>query len=136
MATDFAFYVDDEPGSFSKIANILAEAGINIEGFSGTSLRGLGEGAEGRSIVRVLTDNAELTARTLRENDIIFETEDVVVINLLDTPGEFARFAEELAAAGVNTTGVYTTLEHTQVVASDNPVKVKTIAANLGCFSH
>lgn len=92
----------EQPGSLADIAASLARERVNITGL-------LCEGRGDFSILRMVTDDPEATAATLRSSDMRFRTNDVISVRASDRPGELARLTTKLTARGVGVNAAYTT---------------------------
>lgn len=82
--------VDDRPGTLGRVAGVLHEAGINIDGFSA-----------GKSGLVIVTGD-EGTDACLSAAGIGNEAREVIGIDLPNRPGELARVATALGEHGVN----------------------------------
>ena len=81
---EFTIRMEDTPGTLGKICRPLADRGVNILGFQSIP-------AEGKSLVRLVTDNPGLTKTTLETERVTFTEADVVQVKLPHRPGELAR---------------------------------------------
>ena len=92
-----AFIVDlkNQSGQFTKVAEALASAGVNITGFAGTTC-----GETGRVVL--LTDDEVATRRALTEGHWKFQPLELVTASLADQPGTLAEVTRTLAQAGLN----------------------------------
>jgi hypothetical protein len=119
-----AFIVDlrNKPGEFAKVAEAIAQQGINITGFSGATC------GDNGSVV--LTTNDEAGARrALSGADWKYREVELVTAALADKPGTLARATRQLANAGVNIeaaipTGMSGGNVHV-AFATDDPAKAK-----------
>lgn len=98
--TEFTIRLANRPGMLAELAQLLGQAGVNIE-----ALAAFGYGEDGQ--VRLIVDNADLTRRTFRNAGISLEERDVITTILPDRPGELARMTRELADGGVNIDAMY-----------------------------
>lgn len=98
--TEFTIRLANRPGMLAELAQLLGQAGVNIE-----ALAAFGHGEDGQ--VRLIVDNADLTRRTFRSAGISLEERDVITTILPDRPGELARMTRELADGGVNIDAMY-----------------------------
>jgi hypothetical protein len=57
--------------------------------------------------VRVITDDEASTRKALARMGLAFEEAEVLVIDLIDRPGEIAKVARKAAKAGVNINSVF-----------------------------
>lgn len=95
-----AFMVDlqDKPGEVARVAEAIAQKGINIEGFSGAT-------AGGRGAVILVTNDEEGTRRALADAGCQVKESELVTASLDHQPGSLAAAARKLADAGINIQG-------------------------------
>jgi hypothetical protein len=119
-----AFIVDlkNQPGEFAKVAESIAEKGIDITAFSGATCGDSG------SVILLTSDEAG-TRRALSDGQWKHRPIELVTVALADQPGTLAQAARRLANAGVNIeaavpTGMSGNNVHV-AFATDNPTKAK-----------
>ena len=120
MAKDLTIRLGaDEPGAVSKVAEALAAAGINLEGF-----------AEVEGLVHVLLGEADVEraagALELAGLEVAYE-HDVVVVAVDDEPGGLARLTRQIAEAGVNLRFVYLATGTRVVFAAHDPAALRRV---------
>ena len=95
-----AFIVDlqDKPGEVARVAEAIAQKGINITGFSGAT-------AGGRGAVILVTNDEEGTRRALADAGCQVTESELVTASLEHQPGSLAAAARKLADAGINISG-------------------------------
>ena len=95
-----AFIVDlqDKPGEVARVAEAIAQTGINITGFSGAT-------AGGRGAVILVTNDEEGTRRALADAGCQVTESELVTASLEHQPGSLAAAARKLADAGINISG-------------------------------
>jgi hypothetical protein len=95
-----AFIVDlqDKPGELARVAEAIAQKGINITGFTGAT-------AGGRGAVMLVTNDEEGTRRALAEAGCDVRESELVTATLEHKPGSLAATARKLADAGINVSG-------------------------------
>ncbi|MFL5778952.1 MAG: hypothetical protein ACJ761_08425, partial [Chloroflexota bacterium] len=92
----FIIEFQDRPGEFARIAEAIAQKGINITGFAGVTCGGSGG-------VAIITNDEDATRAALRGvNATVKEREVVTAAVGADTPGTLAAMARKLADAGLN----------------------------------
>lgn len=111
--TVFSIKVENKPGAFAKITDVLANEGINIEGAITTSF-------EGKGHVLLNTNNPQATTTALKNAGIKYETQEFFEIKIQDKPGELNRVLTALKDANVNVTAEYITEKQTIVFGVDN----------------
>jgi predicted regulator of amino acid metabolism with ACT domain len=91
------FVVDmkDQPGELARLADVIAQKGINIESVTGLASRGGGT-------VAVLTNDEAATRSALSEAGYQAREVEIAVASLEHKPGTLAAAARQLADAGIN----------------------------------
>jgi hypothetical protein len=120
------FIVDlkNKPSELAKVAEAIAEKGIDITGFSGSTCGDSGT-------LALVTDNEPVTQRVLTDGGWTFRTIELVETSLANRPGVLAETARKLAAAGINIEAAFPTsvsggTAHI-VFATDNPAQAKQV---------
>ncbi len=96
----FNVFVEDKIGELARVTEALAQNAINIRGLATDKLGP-------RAAVRVITDDEASTRKALSKMGLAFEEADVLVVDLIDRPGEIAKVARKAAKAGVNINSVF-----------------------------
>ena len=91
----FDVQVQDKPGEVARIAEILAKKAVNIRGIA-TDL------GKGEPVIHVITDDDASTRAALTGANIAFTEKEIIVMAVLDKPGELQKMTKKLARAGVN----------------------------------
>jgi hypothetical protein len=121
-----AFIVDltNKPGELARVAEAIAQKGINIEGFAGATAGGAG------AVVLVTNDEAG-TRRALGDAGCSSREVELVMASLDHVPGGLASAARKLADAGINIEAAMPTGmaadKVTVAFATDNPAKAREI---------
>ena len=121
-----AFIVDlkNKPSELAKVAEAIAQKGIDITGFSGSTCGDSGT-------LALVTDNEPVTERVLADGGWNFRTIELVETELPNRPGVLAEAARKLATAGINIEAAFpTSLTGSNahiVFATDNPAKAKQV---------
>jgi hypothetical protein len=87
--------IENQPGRLAAISKALAASGINIKDLS--ILDNIEQG-----VIRMVTNDAAACKALLVAHGFHPVEAEVVVIDLADTPGSLAIFANALANGGVN----------------------------------
>jgi hypothetical protein len=92
-----AFIVDlkNKPSELAKVAEAIAQKGIDITGFSGSTCGDSGT-------LALVTDNEPVTQGVLTDGGWTFRTIELVETELANRPGVLAETARMLAAAGIH----------------------------------
>jgi hypothetical protein len=121
-----AFIVEltNKPGELARVAEAIAQKGINIEGFAGATAGGAG------AVVLVTNDEAG-TRRALSDAGCSSREIELVMAPLDHVPGSLAAATKKLAEAGVNIEAAMPTGmagdKITIAFATDNPAKARQI---------
>ena len=87
--------IENQPGRLAAISKTLAASGINIKDLS--ILDNIEQG-----VIRMVTNDAAACKALLTEQGFHPVEAEVVVVDLVDTPGKLAVLADALAKGGVN----------------------------------
>ncbi|MCP3940646.1 MAG: amino acid-binding protein [Desulfobacteraceae bacterium] len=128
---EISLFLKNVPGELGKLTAFLGDAGINIDAITiqdasayvqnlfearGKSLKRLASSASYTSmrrdsaefaLVRLLTDDSDGAISILRENDYLFDSNDVMAIDITNKPGEFAKLTKKLGEEKININYVY-----------------------------
>jgi hypothetical protein len=121
-----AFIVDlkNKPSELAKVADAVAQKGIDITGFSASTCGDSGT-------LALVTDNEAVTQRVLADGGWKFRTIELVETSLANRPGVLAQTARQLAAAGINVEAAFpTSMSGTSahiVFATNDPAKAKQV---------
>jgi hypothetical protein len=125
-----AFIVDlkNKPAELAKVTEAIAQHGIDITGFSGSTCGDNGT-------VTLVTNDEAATKRALTDGQWKFRSIELVTASLADRPGSLAEVARRLAKAGVNIEAAFPTGMAGGNVhvafATDNPAKAKEALGDL-----
>ena len=103
--TEFTIRLANRPGMLAELAQLLGQAGVNIE-----ALAAFGHGEDGQ--VRLIVDDADSTRRAFRGAGIALDERQVITTILPDRPGELAKMTRDLADGGVNIDAMYLLNSH------------------------
>jgi hypothetical protein len=119
MATDLTVRIEDRPGELARVGEALGGAGMNVDGFSGTTTGGQGE-------IHLLVEDAA-SARSALEGAGIQVTgeREVLVVDAPNNPGELGKAARRLADAGVNIEVAFPTADGRLVFGVDDIGKAR-----------
>ena len=94
----FIVDLEDKPGELARVAETIAQKGINITGFTGAT-------AGGRGAVMLVTNDEEGTRRALADAGCKVMEAELVTASLEHRPGSLAATTRKLADAGINISG-------------------------------
>jgi hypothetical protein len=121
-----AFIVDltNKPGELARLAEAIAQKGINIEAFAGSTAAGAGS-------VILLTNDEAGTRKAITDAGFMARESELVTASMEHTPGSLAAAARKLADAGVNIEAALPTgmagNNVTVSFATDQPAKAREI---------
>jgi len=97
---EFDVFVDNKPGELARVTDALAQSAINIRGLA-TEKHGP------KPVIKVITDDEVSTRKSLQRMGFAFEEFDVILLDLVDRPGEIAKVAKRAAKAGLNIESIF-----------------------------
>jgi hypothetical protein len=121
-----AFIVDlmNKPGELARLAEAIAQKGINITGFAGATTGGAGTAV-------IVTNDEAGTRNAIGEKGFRAREIELVMAALENKPGSLAAAAKKLADAGINVEAALPTGmsgENVSIAfATDNPAKAREL---------
>jgi hypothetical protein len=100
VATQFSVFLINKPGVLAAVTGALAKAGINLDALA---LMDSGE----HGALRVVCSDPEKTRAVLSKTHDRWTETPVVIVELDNQPGSFARLAKVLTDADVSITYAY-----------------------------
>ncbi|THB79936.1 MAG: ACT domain-containing protein [Desulfobacteraceae bacterium] len=128
---EISLFLKNVPGELAKLCALFGDQNINIDAITiqdasayvqslfearGKSLKKLASSANYASIrmdsaqfalIRLLVDNPDQAVTLLRQGDYLFDTKEVVAIDITNKPGEFAKLTRRLGEEEININYVY-----------------------------
>ena len=128
---EISLFLKNVPGELGKLTALFGDANINIDAITiqdasayvqnlfearGKSLKRLASSASYSSmrrdsaqfaLIRLLTDKPDESMALLQENDYLFDSKEVVAIDITNKPGEFAKMTRRLGEKQININYVY-----------------------------
>ena len=115
---------EDKPGLLAKICATLGAAKINIDTIAS-------ERSPEGAMIKLGVDKEDAAILVLRKAGFNVRESSVILVKLLNRPGELAKLTKKLADAGVNITSIYvvqTLKEHTiDALSADDMDKAREI---------
>jgi hypothetical protein len=110
---DITVQLEDKPGTLAALGEVLGEADVNIDGICGVPCKGEG-------LLHILVQDPELTRSVLESAGFaILDERTVLLVNIIDRPGELGGIARRLADAEVNINLLYLTAGMDLVIGVD-----------------
>ena len=97
---EFKVYSDNKRGELARVAEALAQSSVNIEAIAS-------ENSHPEAFLRIVTNDVNTTKRALSRAGFEFEEKNIIVLDLIDRPGELAKLAKRMTRAGVNIESIY-----------------------------
>lgn len=97
---EFRIFVEHKPGELAKVTEALAGRAVNIKAIASEAY---GEKAS----LRVVTNDINTTIKALDESGTKYEQNDILMISLIDRPGELSKIAKKLGKAKINIESIY-----------------------------
>jgi len=126
VRTEISLFMKNAPGELGRFANLLGEAGINIDALTiqdasayvqelfrarGKSLKRIASAASYNSmrkdsaqfaLVRAIVSDTDKAVDLLSKNEYVFDIIPVIALQLENTPGEIAKIATKFGEEGIN----------------------------------
>ena len=112
---EFKVYSDNKRGELARIAEALAQSSVNIEAISS-------ENSHPDAFLRIVTNDVNTTKRALARAGYEYDEKNIIVLDLIDRPGELAKLAKRMTRAGVNIESIYL-LEKAKVALAVDDLK-------------
>ncbi len=116
----FIVSLENKPGSLAQVTEAIAAKGIDITAFGGVTCGGDGT-------LLLLTNDEAGTRRALADAGCDVREVEVVSTAATNRPGELAKIARKLADAGVNIDAAIPTGMSSIAIATDDPVRARSI---------
>ncbi|MCP4671605.1 MAG: amino acid-binding protein [Desulfobacula sp.] len=131
IRTEISLFLKNAPGELGKLTELLAGENINIDAITiqdasayvqnlfearGKSLKRLASSASYASmrrdsaqfaLIRLIVDNVENTIELLKANDYLFDSKEVITLEITNKPGEFNQITRKLGEQQININYVY-----------------------------
>ena len=95
ITKQLAIFLDNRPGMLARVADALAEAGINIYAITTSD-------TVDHSVIRMVLSDYRKALHVFEEHGTLVVEDDVLMFEGSNKPGELARIAHKLAEAKVN----------------------------------
>ncbi len=101
---EFAVTLTDRPGSLAQLIKKLTATGVSIEAFMlyTSYIINIPKVPRAAGICKLLVDNVEKARDALKELDVMFWEEKVVLVRVPDRQGLLLSLLERLSEGGVN----------------------------------
>jgi len=110
---DITVKLEDKPGTLAALGEVLGEAEVNIDGICGVPCKGEG-------LLHILVQDPILARSVLESSGFTISDERaVLLLNIIDRPGELGGIARRLADANINIDLLYLTAGMDLVIGVD-----------------
>ncbi|MBF0242357.1 MAG: amino acid-binding protein [Desulfamplus sp.] len=131
IRTEISLFLKNVPGELAKLAQLMGESGVNIDAITiqdassyvqnlfearGKSLKRIASSANYSSIrrdsaefalIRMLVDNTDRAVELLNEKNYLFDTKELIAIELDNNPGKLFEVTKKFGEEGININYVY-----------------------------
>ncbi|MFH1155776.1 MAG: amino acid-binding protein [Pseudomonadota bacterium] len=131
IRVEISLFLNNAPGELGKLSALLGDAGINIDALTiqdasayvqslfearGKSLKRIASSTNYAyirrdsaefSLIRLVVDNSDAAVDLLKENGYLFDTKDVIAIDIENVPGKLAEITRRFGQEGININYVY-----------------------------
>lgn len=125
MATEFTVILEDKSGALAHLTEALAKSAVNIMAIHATP-------CPGEWKVQLIANDPDATIQALRDANLDYAVQNVLVVTLPNEPGTLARVSRELAAGDININSLYITMNRQVVLDVDDLMKAQQIIMGLG----
>lgn len=122
---DLEIFLENRPGALAKIGEILASAGISIEGGGAWVV-------DKKGIAHFLFENTVAARKALEEGEIKVIGENEILVQRLkqDQPGQLGKIARLMERAGVNIKVMYSDHHNQLILVVDDFEKGRLVTEN------
>lgn len=131
IRTEISLFLKNVPGELAKLAELMSKSGVNIDAITiqdassyvqnlfearGKSLKRIASSASYSSIrrdsaefalIRMLVDKTDEAVDILKEKEYLFDTKELIAIELENTPGRLFEVTKKFGEEGININYVY-----------------------------
>jgi len=120
MAKNITIHLDDHPGALAEMGEALGKSVVNIDGICGVSCEGVG-------VLHILVEDAAAAHSAIEQAGFKVQDErEVLLVSIVDRPGELGNIARKLANAGINLDLLYLTANLDLVIGVDDLEKAQS----------
>jgi len=131
IRTEISLFLKNAPGELGKLTELLTGKNINIDAITiqdasayvqnlfearGKSLKRLASSASYASmrrdsaqfaLIRLIVDKVQETIELFKTNEYLFDSKEVVTLEITNKPGEFTKITKKLGEQQININYVY-----------------------------
>jgi hypothetical protein len=130
MAKQLNIFVENRPGRFKSIAEVLADHRINIRAFTIQDRGSFG-------VIKLIVDKPRQAHLVLMEKGLACALKDILAVSIKDEPGNLFKLTSILADNQINITDVYGFVTEPNnlgvcCIEVENPEKIQPIVEKGG----
>ncbi|MBU3905294.1 MAG: ACT domain-containing protein [Nanoarchaeota archaeon] len=96
----FEISVANKIGCLATVTDVLAQSRVNIKAIATDT-------KESGGVIKIVTDDEEVTRDALKDAGLEFREHEIVLVHLLDKPGEIAKVARAMSNLNINIESVF-----------------------------
>jgi len=97
---EFTIYVKNKPGQLARVCDVLYRSGVNIQGTAT-------EGTREDGTIKIITNDVATTKKALEKARIPFDVKEVLLVKILNRPGELAKMTKKIGGRNINIESIY-----------------------------
>jgi len=105
--------IENKIGALASITDVLGRSGVNIVSISA-------QGFENTGIIRILTPDIITATNELSKAGFNAVVSDVIILKMIDRPGELSKTTKKLSKDGLNIRSVY-------IIGKDNEGRTEVV---------
>ncbi len=131
IRVEISLFLKNAPGELGTLTSLFGEAGVNIDAITiqdassyvqnlfearGKSLKRIASSANYSSmrrdsadfaLIRIVVNKPDVAVDVLNKHDYIFDTKEVIAIDIENVPGKLAEITRKFGKEGININYVY-----------------------------
>ena len=113
MMKQITVIIENKIGALASITDVLGRNGVNIVSISA-------QGFENTGIIRILTPDVLTATNELSKAGFNAVVSDVIILKMIDRPGELSKTTKKLSKDGLNIRSVY-------IIGKDNEGRTEVV---------
>jgi len=113
MMKQITVIIENKIGALASITDVLGRSGVNIVSISA-------QGFENTGIIRILTPDIITATNELSKAGFNAVVSDVIILKMIDRPGELSKTTKKLSKDGLNIRSVY-------IIGKDNEGRTEVV---------
>lgn len=97
---EFTVYVENKPGSLAMVSEVLSNSAVNIEAIAT-------EGTRKDGTIKIITNDSNTTKTALEKAKMRFTVKEVLIVKVLNRPGELSKVTRKIANGKINIESIY-----------------------------